>query len=170
MSSQLLAVYDPSGKLGLTDPSPGGGEVPMRWRCSPTGNRPTAGCGHVSEERNDDGWCWLEMPAPFVPCGHQQGLLLLRTEDGNEDPLGMARAREVLALHHPCLHTPEDVARGVWFYRGHLIHSTSGYNGDWIINTPGERTAFAAPDSTEDAPEALARLLSQHLGCEVIRG
>lgn len=122
----LLAVYDPTGRLGLTDPSPGGGEVPLRWRCS--------ACGHITERRNKDGTCWQRArSAPVLAAcgGDQLPILLLRTEDGTKDSLGMARAREVLGeMMSPAL------ARGV---------------------------------SPRD-PEALARLLAERAGCEVVRG
>ena len=122
---KLLAVFDPSGKLGLTAPSPGGGTVPQhafdhymgRWRINSVA-------------------------------------LLLVTSDGTPDPIGMARAREVLARSLGII-----PVLGVAFGR---------WAGGWSMWAgPFGQSWDALPD--ESAPEALARLLAEHAGCEVVR-
>ena len=126
---KLLAVFDPSGKLGLTAPSPGGGTVPTRW------------------------WCYGELqPRPY--CDDCRQILLLVTSDGTPEPIGMARAREVLARSLGII-----PVLGVAFGR---------WAGGWSMWAgPFGQSWDALPD--ESAPEALARLLAEHAGCEVVR-
>ena len=135
----MIAVYDPSGKLGLTDPSPGGGTMPVVWVCR--------GCSSTV--------------APGEACCNQLDryhvdALLLVTSDGTPDPIGMARAREALARV-----VGLDPSDGVCFVRMRLEPS-------WRVESRRSREIDALPNET--APEALARLLAEHAGCEVIRG
>jgi len=161
VADQLLAVYDPSGKLGLTAPSPGGGRLANVYRCS-CGTWGHSGCSYFG---------------PSLPVA-----LLLRTADGTPDPVGMARAREVLARVEGL-----DVGDGVTFRKA---KEGPDLAGGWLLGVGTvvgtiqfcrrggvpARGGFAprhpvcpGPED-ESAPEALARLLSERAGCEVIRG
>lgn len=173
--SSLLAVYDPTGRLGLTDPSPGGGSVPVvhEWVPLPAGlvpeGLPCSECpGAGMEEwkhviRHHDGRCSIRSDRSVCAKAAEPGArgrrsaLLLRTEDGTPDPVGMARAREVLAR---VMHL--DPREGVCFALDH--------GPQWFIQTPFAAHPVGPAVYVENAPEALARLLAEHAGCEVIRG
>lgn len=157
----MIAVYDPSGKLGLTDPSPGGGTVPRMVKT------PSYGWRSAEELANETrvyagepctGLEWADM--------HSWPDALLVTEDGTPDPVGMARAREVLAR----VLEMDGVDHGVLFApRGPDRWSLEGRPNRWIIESHYDVHVFDALPG-ETAPEALARLLAEHAGCEVIRG
>ena len=150
MSGLYLRPLDPADPHGLLAPSPGGGNVPMRWRLK-TGE-------------------WTETPptnaSPEPPFDHHRwiGALVLRTIDGIVDPLGMGRAREVLARV-----SGMDPSGGVAF------RPASGGGRWWrLTNWDGREKDYPrAPGSlptVDDTPEALAAILA-HLGvCEVVRG
>lgn len=141
----LLAVYDPTGRLGLTDPSPGGGSVPVVWIC--LGCRRVVECGGVCCTHIDG---MRRKASLFVDA------LLLVTEDGTPDPVGMARAREVLAR-----------VMGFNPSSGVLFDITPR---GWQLDTANSCLTHIGPVTDESAPEALARLLAERAGCEVVRG
>ncbi len=132
----LLAVYD-SGKLGLTDPSPGGGSVPVVYRA-----HRELPWRVVATDAVDDYYNAFRRGGP----PDWRNALLLVTEDGTPDPVGMARAREVLA-RVVGLDVRAGVSLAVYMYRGDYSEAAR-----W------------------SDPEALARLLAEHAGVEVVRG
>lgn len=157
MGSKLLAIYDPSGKLGLTKRSIGGGEVPILGRID--GAWYPEGCMGWSDCRY------------HCMCAPDAKALLLRTKDGTVDPIGMARAREVLAAQVMKLRS---VSGGVTFVAG-LGPNSDDFKCEYIWTLAVDlgyarekRTWGQLPD--ESAVEALARLLAEHAGVEVIRG
>lgn len=166
MPALYLRPIDPTDPHGLLTPSPGGGTVPAV---------DIYDCGNASHGRwlQPDGDGWKDPPLCSSCSARRRwhgGLaLVLRTADGTADPIGMARAREVLARVAPSSAREEGIALGVSFAPSE--HPDCGPG--WGIYTPWESTYLKyAGELTrpEDAPEALAAILA-HLGvCEVIRG
>lgn len=144
MGSKLLAVYDQSGRLWLPARSPAGGQMPTIYRC---------GCGHWGHLgcRHDE-----KHPYPYA--------LVLRADDGTPDPLGMIRALLTLArIADPAGGGGEGGAylhREGWFWHLYVASDAAPLRAyRWPVQDDGER-----------APEAVARLLAELAGCEVIRG